>query len=191
MCHACSSACSIMRGINMNDGARIPVSYTGQLGLRYRTAISSVDCGPLINTRAAADAARRRPPDALLPGALHPDCERPGLRATGARRHGALPQGGSRAPRGPPSPDTSGPRAGRRTVARGAHVLRVSTAAAGDLGREHPRPRVAAGVLVVAVHAQNDRVSTHPHQPPRSGPPPLHVSGERRAVVAYAVATHV
>ena len=31
-----------MRGINMNDGARIPVSYTGQLGLSYRTAISSV-----------------------------------------------------------------------------------------------------------------------------------------------------
>ena len=187
MCHACS----IMRGINMNDGARIPVSYTGKLGLSlpHRDLVSHWRCGPLFNTRAAADAARRGPPDALLPGALHPDCERPGLRATGARRHGALPQGGSRAPRGPPSPDTSGPRAGPRTVARSAHVLRVSTAAAGDLGREHPRPRVAAGVLVVAVHAQNDRVSMHPRQPPHR-PPPLHVSDEPRAVVAYAVATH-
>lgn len=143
-----------------------------------------------------AAALRARPSprqDALHPGALHPDCERPGLRATSFPQCSprVLPQGGSPAPRGPPSPATSGPRAGPHTVARSARLLRVSTAAAGDLGRKHPRPRVAAGILVVAVHAQNDWVSTHLRRPPH-GPPPLHVSDEPRAVVAYAVevATH-
>ena len=76
-------------------------------------------------------------------------CERPGL-LTGISL-------GAFAPPGRPSRAASGVATAAR---RCALLLRLSTAAAGNLSRERHRPRVAAGVLVVAVHAQNDRVRT-------------------------------
>ena len=60
MCHACS----IMRGINMNDGARIPVSYTGKLGLslpsRSHRQLRSVYLHPCRRRRGACLTAKMR-----------------------------------------------------------------------------------------------------------------------------------
>ena len=119
----------------INDGERIPVSYTGKLALSLCSG-SPPKCGRFTNIPCRRRLGARLA-DALLAGA-HPRLRAPGLapQAPGATglshragpvRHGVLP--------------ALTPRVSRRpSHGRARCPCRVSTAAAGDLGREHPRP---------------------------------------------------